>query len=62
MTLAEVTGHNAMMTVPYCPLPTQALADSLSSALDCVSNRAALLRLFISCGFLFCPSCKVFMS
>jgi hypothetical protein len=62
MTHAAVTGHNAVMTMPYCPLPTQALVDSLSSAVDCVSNRAALLRLFILCDFLFYPSFKVFMS
>jgi hypothetical protein len=62
MTHAAVTGHNAVMMLPYCPLPTQALVDSLSSAVDCVSNQAALLRLFILCDFLFYPSFKVFMS
>jgi hypothetical protein len=63
MTHAAVTGHSAVMTMPYCPLPTQALVDSLSSAVDCVSNRAAL-RLFILCDFLFYPSfyvCKQFI-
>jgi delta 1-pyrroline-5-carboxylate dehydrogenase len=59
ITHAAVTGHNAMVTMPYCPLPTQALLDSLSSAVDCVSNRAALLRLFILCHFLFYPSFKL---
>jgi hypothetical protein len=38
MAHVAVTGHNAVTTMPYCPLPTQALVDSLSSAIDCVSN------------------------
>jgi hypothetical protein len=58
MTHAAVTGHNAVMTMPYCPLPTQALVDSLSSAIDCVSNRAALLHLFILCDFCFIQALK----
>jgi hypothetical protein len=62
MTHAAVTGHNAVMTMPYCSLTMQALVDSLSSAVDCVSNRAALLRLFNLCDLLFYPSFKVFMS
>jgi hypothetical protein len=60
MTPAAVTGHNAVMTMPYCPLPRQALVDSLSSVVD--SNRATLLRLFILCDVFFYPSFKVFMS
>jgi hypothetical protein len=56
MTHAAATGHNAVITMPYCPDPTQALFDSLSSAVDCVNNRAALLRLFILCDFLFYPT------
>jgi hypothetical protein len=62
MTHAAVTGHNAVMTMSYSPLPMQAPVDSLLSAADCVSNRAALLRLFILCDFLFHPSFKVFTS
>jgi hypothetical protein len=61
MSHAAVTGHNAVMTIPYCPVPTQALVDSLSSDVDCVSYQAALLCLFILCDFLFYPSFKVFI-
>jgi hypothetical protein len=39
MTHVAVTGHNAVMTMPYCPLPTQALIDSLSSAIDSVVTK-----------------------
>jgi hypothetical protein len=38
MTHAAVTGYNAVITMPYCPIPTQALFDSFSSAVDCVIN------------------------
>jgi hypothetical protein len=53
MTHMAVTGYNAVMTMPYCPLPMQALVDSLSSAIDCVSNQATFLRLFIFLTFCF---------